>query len=168
MTYFAIRTEPGRLPIVRRLLKRQGHDVYLPAEIRRNHKRRKRIVVPMMPYIFIRAPAPELQALWQQQISGTRYVKAFICTSAMAGPHPIADHKIEVLRRTIQDFRFNAKAERAKRCLKPGSRAIVKNGHLAGRKGTVSWTHGNRVKLEAYIFGRATIVEVAVKDLEAA
>lgn len=168
MTYFALRCEPGRLPIVRRLLKRQGHDVYLPAEIRRNHKRRKRIVVPMMPYLFVKAPAPELQALWMQQVRATRHVKGFVAVNSMSGPHPIADAKIEVLKRSIKDFRDVNRAKKQLSALRRGGKAVVKSGPLAGRKGTVKHTTSKITKLEAWIFGTMRVVTVETEKLEAA
>ena len=168
MTWLALRTEPGRLPIVRRLLKRAGNDCYLPAEIRLNHRRRKRIVVPMMPYLFVKSPAPELQALWMQQIKGVRYVKGFVATNPINGPCHIADAKIEVLRRSIADYRNVERGRKALNQLRKGSRATVKNGPLAGRKGTVSWVNGDRAKLEAFIFGSLRTVTIETSQLEAA
>ncbi len=168
MTYYALITEPGRLPVVRRLLRRSGADCYLPAEIRFNHRRKMRVVVPMMPYLFVKAPAPELQALWMQQVKSVRYVRGFVAITKMAGPHPIADTKIEVLRKTIADWRNVEHGRKTLGGLRRGASAVVKNGPLAGRKGTVSWINGNRARLEAFIFGSSRVVEVAVRDLEAA
>ena len=168
MTYFAIRTEPGRLPVVRQLLRRAGTECYLPAEIRRNHRRNKRIVVPMMPYLFVKAPAPKLQVLWMQQIRATRHVKGFVAINAMAGPHPIADTKIEVLRRSIKDLRDVTRAKKQLSALRRGSKAVVTTGPLAGRKGTVRHTTPKITRLEAWIFGTLRVVTVETQKLEAA
>ena len=168
MTWLAIRTEPGRLPVVRQLLRRQGEVCYLPAEIRFNHRRRKRIVVPMMPYLFIKAPAHEITNLWMHKVKSVRYVKGFIAINPLVGPHPIADSSIDVLRRSISDLQQVERAKKTARALRKGKRAIIKSGPLAGRKGTVSWMNGNRAKLEALIFGTVRTVTVAVDQLEAA
>lgn len=166
--FYALRAEPGRLPVVRQLLRRQGHECYLPAEIRRNHRRKKRIVVPMMPYLFVKAPAPELQSLWMQQVKATRHVKGFVAVNLMAGPHPIADAKIEVLKRCIKDFRDVTRAKKQLSSLRRGSKAVVKSGPLAGRKGTVQHTTEKLTRLEAWIFGTLRVVTVETQKLEAA
>ena len=169
MTWIAIRTEPGRLPVVRQLLRKQGETCYLPAEIRFNHRRRKRIVVPMMPYLFIKTPyEEELTSLWMHKVKGTRYVKGFVSVNALIGPHPIADSSIDLLRRSISDLQQVERARKTMRGLRKGKRAVIKNGPLAGRKGTVSWMNGNRAKLEALIFGSVRTVTVSLEQLEAA
>jgi len=168
LTFYALRAEPGRLPVVRQLLRRQGVECYLPAEIRRNHRRNKRIIVPMMPYLFVKAPAPELQALWMQQVRATRHVKGFVAVNAMSGPHPISDAKIEVLKRSIKDFRDVNRAKKQLSALRRGGKAVVKSGPLAGRKGTVKHTTSRMTKLEAWIFGTIRVVTVETEKLEAA
>jgi len=168
LTFYALRAEPGRLPVVRQLLRRAGHECYLPAEIRRNHRRKKRIVVPMMPYLFVKAPEPELQALWMQQVKATRHVKGFVAVNLMAGPHPIADAKIEVLKRCIKDFRDVTRAKKQLSSLRRGSKAVVKSGPLAGRKGTVQHTTAKMTRLEAWIFGTPRVVTIETQNLEAA
>lgn len=166
MTYFAIRTEPGRLPVVRQMLRRSGEACYLPAEIRMNHRRRKRIVVPIMPYLFVKAPAPELQALWMQKIKGTRYVKTFVM---MAGePAPVHEASLNMLRKAIKEIRFEAAASKARRRIRTGTKIIAKTGPFAGKKGTVVWTQGRRAKWETILFGREVTVEAQMKDLEVA
>lgn len=170
MTYFAIRTEPGRLPAVRRLLRKAGHDCYLPAEVRMNHKRRKRIIVPIMPYLFVKAPDKktpiEVVALWRQSIIGTRYVKTFVL---MAGePAPVYDASLDLLRKAIKETRFEAEAAKAGRHIGRGMKVIAKHGPFAGKKGTVVWTQGRRAKWETILFGREVTVEAQVKDLEVA
>lgn len=168
MTFYALRAEPGRLPVVRQLLRRQGMECYLPAEIRRNHRRNKRIIVPMMPYLFVKAPEPELQALWMQQVRATRHVKGFVAVNAMSGPHPIHDAKIEVLKRSIKDVRDVNRAKKQLSALRRGGKAVVKSGPLAGRKGTVKHTTSRMTKLEAWIFGTMRVVTVETEKLEAA
>lgn len=167
MSWIAIRTEPGRLPVVRQLIKRKGDTAYLPAEIRWNHRRRKRIVVPMMPYLFVQCPEPELFSLWLCRVKGVRYVKAVIGTLDH-GPLLIADYKIEILRRAIDDWRLGVAAQRAKKHFGKGSTARIKSGPLAGRKGTVAHIRGNRARLEALIFGSVRTVEITLEQLEAA
>lgn len=162
MSYFALRTEPGRLPIVRQLLRRQGHTCYLPAEIRMNHRRRKRIVVPMMPYLFIKAPAAEVQALWMQQVKGTRYVRDFI---RMGGePAPVYDDALDLLRRAIKEDREKVEAFRLRNFIRAGT----KIRHQNGRVGTVVWTKKRRLKWETILFGREVIVESTIDQIEIA
>ena len=174
MTYYAIQTEPGRLPVVRQLLRRAGHDCYLPAEIRYSHRRKKRLIVPMMPYLFVKAPhlfskaPPKVQALWMHQIKAVRHVKGFVAMTRLEGPIPLADDKIDVLRRSIDDWRSVERARKTLSGLRKGGKAVVKHGPLAGRKGTVTWVSGNRAKLEAFIFGTSRVVTVQVDQLEAA
>ena len=168
MTFYALRAEPGRLPVVRQLLRRQGMECYLPAEIRRNHRRNKRIIVPMMPYLFVKAPEPELQALWMPQVRATRHVKGGVAVNAMSGPHPIHDAKIEVLKRSIKDVRDVNRAKKQLSALRRGGKAVVKSGPLAGRKGTVKHTTSRMTKLEAWIFGTMRVVTVETEKLEAA
>lgn len=165
MTFYALRAEPGRLPVVRQILRRQGQECYLPAEIRMNHRRRKRIVVPIMPYLFVKAPDhPELVALWLHEVKATRYAKDFVKMDGKAAP--VHDVCLMMLRKAIKDMRFEADAARAKRKIRPGVKAIVKTGPFRGFKGEVTWTKGRRAKWETILFGRPVEIQVDTKELE--
>lgn len=173
MTYYAIRCEPGRLPVVRQLLRRSGEVSYLPAISKRIPRKSKkfgrRTTIPLMPYIFVKAPeAQELHALWMQQIKATRHVKDFVVMDKMRGPHPISDLLVDRLRKAVQDWVQVDAARRTVRGFRKGDKARAKEGPFAGKKGVVTWSKGQRARWETVMFGRSVEVVMDAKHLEAA
>ena len=168
MTWYAITTEPHRLRAVRLVLRRRGQEAYLPAQVMRRPGRKKRSIAPLMPYIFVKAPAPELLSLWMYDITQTRHVRGFVSLTTDKFPAAIQDEKIQNLRVHVAGLQRLARAARWKRRLRKGGQAVITSGHFVGKRGTVTWMRGNRAKLEAFIFGSTREIAIAVKDLEAA
>lgn len=173
MTYFAIRCEPGRLPVVRQLLRRAGQDAYLPAISKRIPRKSKkfgrRTTIPLMPYLFVKAPEhDELRALWMQKIKAHRYVKDFVVMDRMIGPHPIADVLVDRLRKAVKGWTQVEAARRTVRGFRKGDKARAKEGPFAGKKGVVTWSKGQRARWETVMFGRSVEVVMDAKHLEAA
>lgn len=172
MTYIAITADASHIRKVRRSLRRAGHDAYLPALVAKKlyakggRLRRKRRVVPLMSYIFVKAPHDSVLNLWLHAIVSTKDVRGYIKSSD--GPALIPDQHIEALRDSVDRMRFEAEAARYRRKLRKGGKAAIKSGSLAGTTGTVEWVRNARIGLEARLFGGLRVIEVAAENLEAA
>ena len=166
MTWYAVTVKDKPILSVRRLLRRQGIEAYVPAHAR-TVPRRGRVVSPLMPYIFVRAPAAHVTALWMHQVSSTRHVRGFVGAKRESGIITISDAEITALKAHLVDVMAQTIEARRRRYIRRGGKAIIKAGPLAGRHGTVVWTNGMRAKLEANFWG-ARVVEIAVENLEAA
>lgn len=173
MTWLAITTEPRKQRIVRKRLRRKGYDAYLPClvirqtTIKANRASKRRRVMQLMPYIFVREPHKHMRELVLYDILSTRDVRGYV-GSKVRGPDIVQEDAIDALRASIAGLRLDMDAARYKSSLRRGGKAIIKAGTLAGRKGTITWVHRQRARLETMVFGAMREVEVAVKDLEAA
>ena len=167
MTWYALTVKDKPVLAVRRLLRRQGIEAYVPAHARAVAGRKRRVVSALMPYIFVRAPSPNVTALWMHQVSSTRFVRGFVGAKRESGVITIADAEITALKAHLVDVMALTIEARRRRYIRRGGRALIKSGPLSGRHGTVVWTNGMRAKLEANFWG-ARFVEIAVENLEAA
>ena len=172
MSWVAVRTSPNKEKAVRAALKRIGHTVYLPAEVRRSRARktgpRRRIIVPMFPgYLFIEAPSVYLESLFLHSIRETKNVKRFV-TAADGAPCEIADWKIDRLRATIKDHHRLDAERKANTRIRKGIKAKVRSGALAGKSGNVTYVRGNKAKLLAWVLGAPREIEIDARELEVA
>ena len=167
MTWYAITVKDKPVLAVRRLLRRQGIEAYVPAHARAVPGRKRRVVSALMPYIFVHAPSPNVTALWMHQVVSTRFVRGFVGAKRESGIVTISDAEISALKSHLVDVMAQTIEARRRRYIRRGGRAIIKAGPLSGRHGTVVWTNGMRAKLEANFWG-ARFVEIAVENLEAA
>lgn len=166
MTWYAITVKEKPIRAVRKMLRRAGVAAYLPAHARRIAGRKRRAVSPLMQYIFVRAPSPDVTHLWMHHVLSIKFVRGFVGTQER-GAVAIADEKINFLKLQIRLMMLEARAAQTRRRVEAGKSAVIKSGHLAGRRGTVVWTNGVRAKIEAELFGTG-VIEVAVESLEAA
>lgn len=169
MTWIAITTEPRKQRLARKRLRRKGYDAYLPCIVVKRPMKiwRKRQVVQVMPYIFVRIPHQSMTELMLHDILSTRDVRSYI-GSKVYGPQIVKDGEIAALKTAISGMVLDAEAARYAANVSLGERARIKAGTLAGKVGTVTWVKNQRARLEAFIFGAVRVVEVKAEDLEAA
>ena len=167
MTWYAITVQGKPVLAVRRLLRQQGIEAYVPAHARYVTGRKRRVVSPLMQYIFVRPPGDEVTALWMHQVNETDFVRGFLGSRSETGARTIRDVEIDELKAHLIVVMEQTVEARRRRYIRRGGKAIIKAGPLAGRHGTVVWTNGMRAKLEANFWG-ARFVEIAVENLEAA
>ena len=169
MTWYAITTDVNRQRAARKLLRKQGFAAYLPAEVRRAPGKTKRVVLPLMRYVFVKAPGhTSVRALWMHAVSETKYVRCFVTLSRDAGPMGISGEMIDQLKQRVDSVVAEKRANRSTRSLRRGKAAVIKAGHFVGKKGTITWLRGDRAKLEAFISGSMRVFEVKTENLEAA
>jgi transcription antitermination factor NusG len=171
MNFIAITAHHSKLRKVRRALRRNGVNAYLPAIV---HKRtipkagkviHKRRVTPLMSYILAEIPDHSAaQDLWLHSILETKDVKGYVKNNDR--PALIPGAHVEDLRSSVAKIRRELAAQNHKRWLRTGSKVSIKNGSLAGKVGTVQWLKGKRVGLEAKLFGSTRVVEVTKDNLE--
>lgn len=173
MTWLVITAKHHDLRKVRRRLRRAGHNAYLPAIAKRRtiakggKPKRYRVVMPLMSYILVKCPAPEVADLWLYQVASTKGVVGYL-KSASDQAAMVTDGAVTELKAKVKWLRFETEARSMKRRLRSGMKARVREGSLAGKLGTVAWVRGAKAGLEAQLLGSMRVVEVKAKDLEAA
>lgn len=175
MTYIAIRTDYAKIRKVRRALRRQGVEAYLPAIV---HKRprpkagkiiHKRHVTPLMSYILARAPEHQAaRDLWLHSIRETKDVRGYV--TIQNEPAFIPERDIEAVKIAVEKLRLDLSAQKHKRWLRKGGKAVFKegNGTWTGKIGTIQEIKKRGVELEMMLFGAKRIVTVQRDKLEAA
>lgn len=174
LTWLAITTEPGKARIVRRRLRRDGINAYLPAIViketvlRSNKAKRHRRIMPLMSYVLVEEPREfAVRHLMLHHVLETRGVTGYVGIKGL-GPSIIPNSDIEALRTRIANMLFEQQAARHKSYLRKGSRARIKAGPLAGKTGTITWANKQKAEIEAMLFGGLRTITVRRDDLEAA
>lgn len=175
MTYIAIQADYQKLRKVRRTLRKQGVEAYLPAIVQRRPRAKagrivyKRHVTPLMSYIL--AKAPEHQAardLWLHSIRETKDVRGYVTIDGT--PAYVSDNDVLAVWCQVSDMHreIELSKKKRKRWFVAGAKARLQDGMLAGRVGTVQWIRNNGVGLEMMLFGAKRVVTVQRDKLEAA
>lgn len=169
MTYIILAADHCKIRMVRQRLRRKGYNAYVPALVIKRivHKagkiKRRRIVKPLMNYIIVEAPAPEVFGLWFHDVLTTDDVKGYLKSGD--GPATLSLGALLELKVAVAKMRFAMEEARVRARLRKGSKVTIINGAGAGRKGTVSWLREERVKLEVFMFGAMRTVEVKRDDV---
>lgn len=172
MSWIAITTAPNKTRRVRKRLRRLGMTAYVPAICQTRiipkggRARRRRHITVLMPYVLVKAPAPEIAALWLHQVISVKDVQGVIQSGDAAATIP--DASVERLKINVACLKLETEARQHRRRLRKGGKARIIAGSLAGRAGTVAWVAKNRVGLEATLFGATRVVVVEKEKLEAA
>ena len=170
MSYIVITADPAKLRKVRKRLRRKGYTAYLPAiaRVRAVAKggklKRRRIITPLMSYIFVEVPDEAVMDLWLYDVTQTKDVKSYMKTSER--PALVSDNDIAGLAASIKNMMFVAQANAMRRRLRKGDAAKAKNGAFTNHAGTVLDIRKQMVKWETYLFGRPTVVMMKSDDLE--
>lgn len=174
MTWLAITTEPGKALIVRRRLRRDGINAYLPAIViketvfRSNKAKSRRRIVPLMSYVLVEEPEHfAVRHLMLVHVLRTRDVTGCVGVRGL-GPSIIPGSDVDALKLRIANMLFEQQAARHKSFLRKGSRAKIKSGPLMGTTGTVTWANRQRVEIEAILFSGMRVITVRREDVEAA
>lgn len=172
MTYIAITADSSRIRKVRKRLRRKGYAAYVPCIVTKRvipkggKVKRKRRIVPLMSYVLVEMPDRAVFDLWLHDVLATKDVRGIVRNGDDVAVIP--ERCVEDLREAVAKMVSDEKAEKAKKRLRSGRKAVVKTGSLAGKVGTVTWLRGKKAGLEAILFGSTRVVEVDVKNLEAA
>lgn len=173
MTFIAIRADYSKLRKVRRALRKQGVEAYLPALVHRRPRPKagkiihKRHVTPLMFYIL--AKAPEHQAardLWLHSIRETKDVRGYV--TIQNEPAFIPERDVAAVKIAVEKLRLDMAAQKHKRWLRKGGKATIKDGSLAGKIGTIQEIKKKGIELEMMLFGAKRVVTVQRDKLEAA
>jgi transcription antitermination factor NusG len=125
-----------------------------------------------MTYILVQIPEQTRKApkavfdLWLYDVLGTKDVRGYLKNNDLPAMVPDAD--FIAIKLAVAKLVSQMKTVNHKRWLREGARASIKDGSLAGKTGKVQWVRKNRAGLEAMLFGSMRVVEVEVKNLEAA
>lgn len=170
--WIALTAPPAKLRRVRRRLRQQGHQAYIPAICRRRtvmrarHLKRQRHIALLMSYVLVEVPDARVADLWLYQVLATKDVRGYLKSGD--GPAMILDYEIAELRREVIAIRQKIEAAGHKAWLRSGAKASIKAGAAAGQTGTIQTIKGHRVRIEARFLGSHRVIETTLDNLEAA
>lgn len=180
MTWLAITTEPGKARIVRRRLRRDGINAYLPAIVKKKNRvrykqngepffRNVRDPIPLMSYVLVEEPREfAVRHLMLVHVLNVRDVSGALGIPGL-GPSIIPNSEVDDMKARVKQIIFEVQVEQHKEKLRKGRRARVKSGHAAGKTGTVSWINKKRAELDMMIEGVGMRrIAIKLEDLEAA
>lgn len=168
MTWIAITVDPGKARAVRKRLRKDGLNAYLPAIVVREGLRKRRRIVPLMNYVLVEEPEHfAVRHLMLVHVLRTRDVTGCVGVRGL-GPSIIPGSDVDALKLRIANMLFEQQAARHKSFLRKGSRAKIKSGPLMGTTGTVTWANRQRVEIEAILFSGMRVITVRREDVEAA
>ena len=172
MTYYVLQTGPRKERAIGRGLRRSGHDVYMPAIVRRSRphaQNGRRKIIPLFPgYLFIKAPDAAFVPLWMHVIRGIKGTRGFLATNRERSASAIDDEKIETLKQEMKLYLNSEKERRNNGIIRPGVEAKLMSGPGAGKTGLVTWTSSGRARILIWLFGAQREITVKKTNLEAA
>ncbi len=165
-TWIAITVLPGKARAVRRRLRRDGLNAYLPAMVIREGLKKRRRIVPLMSYILVEEPEHfSVRHLMLVHVLRTRDVTGCVGVRGL-GPSIIPGSDVDALKIRVANILFEQKAARHRSFLRKGSRAKIKAGPLMGTTGTVTWANRQRIEIEAVLFSGLRVITVRREDVE--
>jgi len=172
VNYYAVHVMSGRenktrdLLLNRAVAQRQWQDtildIIIPTEKEYVTRRGKRVVADkkVFPgYIFVKM---HLDDNTEKLVQGTDGVTGFVRSGSK--PVPVAEKEIETILKNLE----NSQEDSPKSNFKPNDVVSIISGPFADFSGKIESIDESKGKIKAYvnIFGRDTLVELAIKDVK--
>lgn len=170
MTYIAIVAKPQHIRSVRRSLRRKGYNAYVPAlsrvKLYQKAPKRRHHINFLMRYILVEIPHKAVMNLWLYDVISTKNVAGYLRSGDELAL--VADREVFMIRNEVALMRRALAKKSSKDFLRIGEKARLAKGTLEGKIGVLQWIRGKKAGLEARLLGATRVIEVSIKDLEAA